>query len=1572
MTSKQAGAPPRGRPIGRYALRVLRGVTALLVVAFLAGWYLLETDAAAERVRELLQSRGAAILGEPVSIGRLQLDVLPPRLDLDHVVIGDPNAPLLAVDRALAEFGAVELLARQIAIENIELERPRVNLELPLGDGNGMPGAGLNITVRRARVSDGEVRLGLASAGVDGEVFGVNLRLDPEGVGRLGLGSGRGGGEFSIASGQLDLTSRNGATALLTPLTLSLEYAARPRVVELNAIRLVVGDSSLEAEGALRGLDNLDLRVGADVALTDIFTMWVPPGIQDHAGRATFAGTLQMRDGTPVLAGRLQSGAARFMGLPVEAFDGNLQLQRGLVAVRNARAEIYGGSVSGDFVVDSSVQPSTFSTVYTAAGIDAARFTGWEQIAGLRLAGVLQGNGELEWQQPFFDTVTGAGSLNVGLPDVRNAVSVADPDEIGSVLAAGQTTPAPALPLPGEVSLRYRVAAGTVSIESASADLPGAHLEASGQFDPDGTLRVDANFDGSDLRILDLVVAQVRSISGTPTRRFGLRGAGTARVRLTGTAQAPVLTGTVTARQLAIADLRLGDIDAELETTDGMVATRSLAMRRDGGTASGTARLRLPARGSAAALGLADYDVQLQLSDYSTSLDLQFAGPEWTAEAVLTGDFGLRGLFGQPLTGTARLAGTDVLIAGARFDSIVFAGRKAEEAWLVDRIRLGTGDGSVSASMLYGIPDRILTVDAELERFRMAPFADFLAMRNRFAGPIDGNLRLAGPVNELSGDATLNWTEATVANVALGSVAISLRAERGVIAARATGDPDTMPVPPGTPDGPPTLPRHSPTGWAASGAIETQFPYPATARIAAEAEIARVLLAPAGVVLPADLALEGRAQFDVTTALSDPDQLGGSGTIRGLVIGRGDFTARATSLAATITAAQLDLDGTLQTSAGALEIASKVDLATGRLGGTLSGVLAASALKLLDPELLADGRIDLDIHLAGTRAAPRLNGSVALTDVLVDRGWAFPVSIASAQLRANGDRLQFEAFEGRLGRHPVTLEADFALDAFTGADPDATSTISIAASQVALGPLFDHTPAVQRLISGGSVSAVANLAGRGPDPRDWAGTISVSELALRMQQYRVALGEPAVARIGHGALTLPPTTRLVGGDTDFALSGSINLDTFALDLRADGSLGFEALNVLSPYWGTGGVADVDVRILGAPGDPAYRGFATLRDVVLSPPVIRQPVEDVSARLDFEDRRVLITEMRGALGGGDVAGTGEIFLRNNYPQSFRIDVSVDAALIRLERNVRFTASADLVHDGTPERSLLSGTVNLLDAQYRREYDSDRELLELLDAPETEPNPFLDSIRLAVAVRGTEGLFVNNNLADVESAADLDVRGTVARPVVLGRASILSGRLFWNGNNFDVLQGVVEFNNPFETEATFEIRSRTEIRRYTIDMRFSGSLTRGVDFDYTSTPTLSDLELFNLLAFGEEPDSATLQDPDRYQQALGLQATRYLTDAYFTEVESGARRLFGVDRFRIAPTISGKETDATARVTLGKRINRNVYLTYSRLLSTSEDQLITVEYQVSPKLRIKGTRDEDGSFGIDFLVQQRIRR
>ncbi len=1558
---------------------MLRAVTALLVIAFLVGWYLLETDAASEQLRRLLENQGGAMIGEPVSIGRLQLDVLPPRVELTNVRVGEVGDPLAEADRVLAEFGAVELLARELAIENIELDRPRIALRLPLGaaDGSGdSPLDPLDITIRRARITDGEVSLGHATTGIAGEVFGINLRLDPEGVGRLGLGTGRGAGQFRINSGRLDLTSRNGPTALLTPLELEIVYGTRPRVADLDVVRLSIGDSTLTAEGVLRGLANLDLELRADVALADVFKIWVPPGVQDHAGRANFLGTLQVRDGAAVVAGRLNAADARFTGLEVESFSTDLQLRSGLVALRNIRSQIYGGDLSAELLVDSSVRPSRIRATYEATALDAAGFTAWDQLAGLRLAGALDGAGTLLWQQPFLDTVQGDGSFTVRVADVRNAVIAGPRLDGAQTVAAGEQTRIPSLPLPGELTVRYAVADGTINLETATADLPGAHLELSGSIDLDGTLAVDGSFAGRDLRILDHMVAQARSVNRTPVERLGLRGAGNAQVQLTGTVEAPAVTGVVSATGLAIADLRIGDIDAELFTTDGMVTTRNLRGRRGDGRIDGEARIRLPARGSQPNPEAGDYEVRLQLRDYPASLDVQLAGPEWTAEAVLAGEVGLRGQFGRPLTGTAQLSGSEVVLPGTQFDVITLSGRKAEELWMFDRLRLGAGDGFVLASVLYGTADQQLTLDAEVEAFQLAPIAGLLGIDTDLGGPVGGTLSLSGPVASLSGTGTLHWSDATAAKVALGSVAMSLRADRGIVAARFVASPDAMPDAPGvarttvaraTP-----LPQPPASGWSASATIETHFPYPTAARLAADAKIVRLLFAPLGVVLPDDLTIRGRADVDVSGALSAPERLRGEGSIVGLTVSRGEFTARAETLLATIADSHVEVSGTIQTEAGAAMISPSLDLIDGRLGGQVRGRLPAGVLQLYDPSITTAGSLELDTELAGTMEAPRLRGSARLAGLFLDADWPYPLRIETASLQADDGRLLITDFSGSLGEQPLSIAGSLAFDAFTGASDTATSGLQMVVRGLPLEPVFVRAPAVHRLVNGGVLTASVDITGTGADPRDWQGEVILEALSLRMQQYRTALAEPVTARVEGGTLTLPPAARMVGGRTDFGLRGTVDLDTLEIDLYADGALGFEALNVLSPYWGTGGVADLELRVYGDSSDLAYQGFANLSDVVLSPPTLRQPIEDVSARLEFQDRRIQISDVSGALGGGEVTGGGELFLRGNVPQSFSLAVRVDGAVIRLEREVRFTASADLVHDGTPERSLLSGTVDMAELQYRREYESDRALLEMLDAPETDPDPFLDSINLAIAVRGNKDLFIDNNLADVEVAADFDIRGTAAQPVVLGRTSLLSGRLFWNGNNFDVLQGTVEFNNPFETEATFEVRARTEIRRYTIDMRFSGSLTQGVDFDYTSTPTLSDLELFNLLAFGEEPDSNTLQDPDRYQQALGLQATRYLTDAYFAEVESGARRLFGVDRFRISPTISGKETDATARVTLGKRLNRNVYLTYSRLLSTSEDQLITVEYQLSRRVRIKGTRDEDGSFGIDFLVQQRIRR
>ena len=65
------------------------------------------------------------------------------------------------------------------------------------------------------------------------------------------------------------------------------------------------------------------------------------------------------------------------------------------------------------------------------------------------------------------------------------------------------------------------------------------------------------------------------------------------------------------------------------------------------------------------------------------------------------------------------------------------------------------------------------------------------------------------------------------------------------------------------------------------------------------------------------------------------------------------------------------------------------------------------------------------------------------------------------------------------------------------------------------------------------------------------------------------------------------------------------------------------------------------------------------------------------------------------------------------------------------------------------------------------------------------------------------------------------------------------------------------------------------------------------------------------------------------------------------------------------------DPTARITVSERISRDLIATYSRNLSTDEEQIIVLEYEVGKGLTVIATRDENGELGLDFRFRKRFR-
>jgi hypothetical protein len=84
-------------------------------------------------------------------------------------------------------------------------------------------------------------------------------------------------------------------------------------------------------------------------------------------------------------------------------------------------------------------------------------------------------------------------------------------------------------------------------------------------------------------------------------------------------------------------------------------------------------------------------------------------------------------------------------------------------------------------------------------------------------------------------------------------------------------------------------------------------------------------------------------------------------------------------------------------------------------------------------------------------------------------------------------------------------------------------------------------------------------------------------------------------------------------------------------------------------------------------------------------------------------------------------------------------------------------------------------------------------------------------------------------------------------------------------------------------------------------------------------------------------------------------------------------FGVDTFQLTPMVSDPSQRSTrfnpsARLTIGKRISNRAYLTFSRSLSSTSDQIILLEYDQTDRISWILTRNEDASYALDIRVRK----
>ena len=173
----------------------------------------------------------------------------------------------------------------------------------------------------------------------------------------------------------------------------------------------------------------------------------------------------------------------------------------------------------------------------------------------------------------------------------------------------------------------------------------------------------------------------------------------------------------------------------------------------------------------------------------------------------------------------------------------------------------------------------------------------------------------------------------------------------------------------------------------------------------------------------------------------------------------------------------------------------------------------------------------------------------------------------------------------------------------------------------------------------------------------------------------------------------------------------------------------------------------------------------------------------------------------------------------------------------------------------------------------------------------------------------------------------------------------------------------FNNNFFIDPLIHIESEAFIQNYRIRFDIRGSASRAKP-ELVSSPPLPPQDILALISLGEVFKRSGSTEISSQQGSTAMVTTK-LTE----EIKNRANKLLGINLLRIDPVLSGQSAVDTSRLTIGKTISKDLVVVYSTNLSTSRQEILYLQYQLSPAISLIAMRNEEGRYSLDLRLRSR---
>ena len=413
------------------------------------------------------------------------------------------------------------------------------------------------------------------------------------------------------------------------------------------------------------------------------------------------------------------------------------------------------------------------------------------------------------------------------------------------------------------------------------------------------------------------------------------------------------------------------------------------------------------------------------------------------------------------------------------------------------------------------------------------------------------------------------------------------------------------------------------------------------------------------------------------------------------------------------------------------------------------------------------------------------------------------------------------------------------------------------------------------------------------------------------------------------------------------------------------------------------------QVSGSLDKPIVLGRATIENGRLRYFSLPHSLDAVNGTILFDSRNIRLDGLTARVADGQVSFDGRIGLEDYAPADLALTASGRGMRLRYPEGVRSEVDMDLSLTGRVTAPVLAGLVTVQNALWTTRFDTGGNLFDfgggagkgtpIVAAAPADNN--MPPVRLDMRVIAPGTLRIENHDANIVSSADLTFRGTYERPIVFGSVEVSRGEFIFEGRRYVVTRGRLDFTNPVRIEPTFDIAAETQVRvpqqTYRITLSASGTKDR-LRPVFSSDPPLPQVDVASLLfadlGTGQDADLRALSRPDlTEQQLVQARVARMLVSPISGQIGEVVEQTFGVDTFQLTPLVSDPSQRSTrfnpsARLTIGKRISNRAYLTFSRSISSTSDQIILLEYSQTDRISWILTRNEDASYALDIRVRK----